>query len=149
MTTHIGRMNPTLPLPAAVLGAAGLLPFLGLAALTGFGAPQAGPALAAYGATILAFLGAVHWGLALAGPSPANAARLALGVVPSLIGFAALLLPLRPGLALLAVAILATAGVETLAARRGLVPRDYLKLRWLLSAGAACCLGIGAAAAMG
>ncbi|MGK7866544.1 DUF3429 domain-containing protein [Falsiroseomonas sp. E2-1-a20] len=142
-------MTPTLPLPAALLGAAGLLPFLGLAALAGFGVPQAAPALAAYGATILAFLGAVHWGLALAGPSPANVARLGLGVVPSLIGFAALLLPVRQGLAVLAVATLATAAVETLAARRGLVPWDYLKLRWLLSAGAACCLGIGAWVAMG
>jgi hypothetical protein len=142
-------MNTTLPLPAAWLGAAGLLPFLGLAALSGLGAPSAAPALAAYGATILAFLGAVHWGLALAGPSPANAARLALGVVPSLVAFAALLLPLRPGLLLLAAAILATAAVETLAARRGLVPRDYLRLRWYLSAGASSCLLLGAISAGG
>jgi hypothetical protein len=142
-------MNQTLPLPAALLGAAGLLPFLGLAALSGFGVAWAGPALAAYGATILAFLGAVHWGLALAGPSPANAARLGLGVMPSLVAFAALLLPLRAGLLLLAAAILATAAVESLAARRGLVPRDYLKLRWILSAGAACCLLVGAATAAG
>jgi hypothetical protein len=142
-------MNTTLPLPAALLGAAGLLPFLGLAALSSLGAASATPALAAYGATILAFLGAVHWGLALAAPSPANVPRLALGVVPSLVAFAALLLPLRPGLLLLAAAILATAAVETLAARRGLVPRDYLRLRWYLSAGASACLLVGAAGVAG
>jgi hypothetical protein len=140
-------MSPSLPPAAAPLGYAGLLPFLALAGLSVLGTPWAGPALAAYGASILAFLGAVHWGLALAGPSSANPTRLVLGVVPSLLAFVALLMPLRAGLALLAVCIVATAAVETLATRRGLMPSDYLRLRWLLSAGAGTCLALGAATA--
>lgn len=133
------HMIPGLPIPAFWLGLAGLVPFLTLAGATLAGLPWGGWALAAYGATILAFLGAVHWGLALAAPAP-GPGRFLLGVVPQLVGWVALLLPLRPGLALLAVAMLVTAAVESLAARAGLVPVGYLRLRWVLSVGAAACL---------
>ncbi|WP_209443450.1 DUF3429 domain-containing protein [Falsiroseomonas frigidaquae] len=140
------HMIPGLPIPALWLGLAGLLPFLAMAGATAAGLPWGGRALAAYGATILAFLGAVHWGLALAAPAP-GPGRFVLGVVPQLVGWVALLLPLRPGLALLAVAIVATAAAETLAARAGLVPMAYLRLRWVLSVGAAGCLAVAALAA--
>lgn len=138
-----------LPAPAWLLGPAGLIPFAGLALGAWLGWPGAATALVAYGATILAFLGAVHWGLALrAAPAerPAEAARLWLGVLPALLGWVALLLPLTAGLGLLAVAIPGTAAVETMAARRGLLPEGYLRLRWALSAGAAICLVAGLAA---
>jgi Protein of unknown function (DUF3429) len=141
-------MDNALPAPARLLGPAGLIPFATLAAGTWAGWPGAGPALVAYGATILAFLGAVHWGLALrATPAERGAAwgRLGLGVVPALVGWVALLLPTSFGLGLLALAILATAAVETAAARAGLVPEDYLKLRWMLTGGAALCLVAGLA----
>lgn len=147
---HAPLPDPVLPAPARLLGPAGLIPFAGLAAGIWAGWPSAGPALAAYGATILAFLGAVHWGLALVAPAPAPGreqaiewGRLGLGVVPALLGWVALLLPLAAGLGLLASAILATALVETIAARAGLVPRAYLGLRWLLSIGAAVALLAG------
>jgi hypothetical protein len=139
-------MRTDLPAPARLLGPAGLIPFVALAIGVWAGLPGAGPALAAYGATILAFLGAVHWGLALAAPAAerrADWARLGLGVVPSLIAWVALLLPLATGLGLLALAILGTAAAETRAAQAGLVPRAYLGLRWMLSAGAAASLVAG------
>ena len=135
-----------LPAPARLLGPAGLIPFAGLAGGALAGWPGAVPALLAYGATILAFLGAVHWGLALAAPGGerhADWARFGLGVVPALVAWVALLLPPSLGLGLLALAILATAGVEALAAKAGLLPPHYLQLRWLLSAGAAACLLVG------
>ncbi len=135
------HMIPGLPIPAFWLGLAGLLPFMGLAGASLAGLAWGGWALAAYGATILAFLGAVHWGLALATPA-ARLGRFVLGVVPQLVGWVALLLPLRPGLALLAVAMLVTVAVESLAARAGLVPVGYLRLRWVLSVGATACLGL-------
>ena len=146
-------MDRPLPRPTLWLGLAGLLPFLG-AALLAWTAPAewrgvALYALAAYGAVILSFLGAVHWGLALrAGPAEATAMapRLGLGVLPALVGWVALLLPPLPGLTLLALGILVTAAVETAAASRGLVPPGYLRLRWILSLGAALGLAIGAAA---
>ena len=143
------RMDSTLPAPAKLLGPAGLIPFAGLAAGVWAGWPSAAWALAAYGAITLAFLGAVHWGLAMRAPSSERGAdwwRLGLGVMPALLAWLALILPLSVGLGLLALAILGTAAVETLAARAGLLPEDYLKLRWILSAAAAACLVAGLAA---
>lgn len=133
-------MQSTLPPIAWPLGLAGLLPFLaGLAAVVlGYG--WAAGALAAYGATILAFLGAVHWGLALAEPGRAAGARLVGGVLPSLVAWVALLLPLRPGLALIGLGLAVLVAVETVATRRGLLPASYLRLRWVLTAVAATSL---------
>lgn len=143
-------MDSPLPAPARLLGPAGAIPFLALAIAAWLGAAWAPPALAAYGAAILAFLGAVHWGLALRAPAAERDAawgRLGLGVVPALLAWVALLLPVTAALTLLAGGILATAAVETVAAGRGLLPRSYLRLRWLLSTLAAASLLLGALAA--
>lgn len=141
-------MTEPLPRLARLLGLAGLLPFLGSLALAAAGAEAARgaalSALAAYGAVILSFLGAVHWGLALGPGRPeAVGARLGLGVLPALIGWVALLLPPVPALLLLAAGLLGTAGVETLAARRGMLGAAYLRLRWGLSLAAAASLLAG------
>jgi hypothetical protein len=141
-------MDSTLPAPAKLLGPAGLIPFASLAAGVWAGWPSAAWALVAYGATILAFLGAVHWGLAMRAPAAERRAdwwRLGLGVLPALLGWLALMLPLSIGLGLLALAILGTASVEALGARAGLVPEGYQRLRWILSGGAAACLVAGLA----
>lgn len=140
-------MDMTTRRTAWLLGLAGLLPFAG-AALAVFAAPDswhgfAEGALITYGAVILSFLGAVHWGLALRAPpeeAPMGPARLILGVVPALIAWLALLLPDVFALTLLTLGILGTAGLEQWARGRGLVPGDYLALRWVLSIGAALCL---------
>jgi hypothetical protein len=148
--------DPPLPRSALWLGLGGLIPFLATAAAAALGGAAGLPetawlrALAAYGATILSFLGAVHWGFALrarpdgTAEALATPARLGLGVVPALLAWAALLLPLAPGLALLGAGVIGTAAVETVAARRGLVPRAYLRLRWGLSLVAGGCLLAGA-----
>jgi hypothetical protein len=141
----------SVPALAWLLGLAGLLPFLGAGLLAlradEVSAARGLAALIAYGAVILAFLGGVHWGTALAEPVgyPApqtprvQRARLALGVLPSLVGWLALLLPLAlapwAGLALLIVGFAGTTTVEARATARGLLPRRYMLLRWLLSAG--------------
>jgi hypothetical protein len=145
-------MQARLPPLALLLGAAGLVPFLGLgiAALATGNPIEADRyllALVGYGAVVLAFLGGVHWGFVL---HPAalpegmtagerrDAARLGLGVLPSLIGWAALLTPLlgvpEVGLALLIVGYLATLAGEVQLRRRALMPSGYMKLRWVLSA---------------
>ena len=140
-------MDMTTRRTAWLIGLAGLLPFAGCA-LAFFAAPEswqgfAEGALIAYGAVILSFLGAVHWGLALRATAEEAAmgpARLVLGVVPSLLAWVALLLPDVFALPLLALAILATAGAEQWARGRGLVPGEYMVLRWVLSISAAICL---------
>ena len=53
------------PVPALTLGLAGLLPFVSVPiylALTGVFSPSLEFAQAAYGASILSFLGGVRWG---------------------------------------------------------------------------------------
>ena len=99
------------PTPAArVLGFAGLIPFVATAlgawtlpaALQG---PAAG-ALLAYGATIVSFLGGIHWGFAMR-REVAPTSMLVWGVVPSLAAWAALLLPRPAGLWVLAAALVA------------------------------------------
>lgn len=83
-----------IPAPALILGLAGLLPFLaGLLAVM-FGTTPAQHLVGEkvflyYSATILAFLGGVRWGAALARPSWR---ALSLAVAPSLIAFGALLI---------------------------------------------------------
>lgn len=148
-------MKP-LPLVAILLGLGGLLPFVaGTLAILFHPSDVPVPRLVAgvvdYGAVILSFLGAVHWGLALAddavlvpGRGRISTARLALGVLPALAGWAALLVLLterpRLSLLLLLVGFVLVTAVETRAGRAGLMPRGYLPLRWLLSAVVVLCL---------
>ncbi|MFQ3623926.1 MAG: DUF3429 domain-containing protein [Acetobacteraceae bacterium] len=128
-----------LPFPAWWLGVGGLVPFAVATAVVLAGPPgwQAAAlrSLLAYGAAILAFLGAVHWGLALGEPSSSSVSawRLGLGVLPALIGWVALLLPATAAVAVLIVAFVSVWSVEEWASRRGLVPRAYLPLRRVLT----------------
>jgi len=140
-------MNARLPSLALLLGAGGLVPFLacGLGSVTAGGAVPADRALLAlveYAAIILSFLGAVHWGMALVGSGTAErggteSLRLALGVLPALVGWAALLVSVAAApaiaLALLIAGFLATAVVEARAAGDGLVPAGYMRMRWGLT----------------
>jgi len=150
-------MHRPLPAFAILLGAAGLLPFIGCSlgalALDSDGATRALLGLVAYGAAILAFLGGVHWGFALSGLAPDGSAtpsdrvqrlRFGLGVVPPLIGWLALLITFiglpTPGLLVLAAGFVATTAVEAQASRRGLMPHPYMWLRWGLSIVVVVCL---------
>lgn len=123
-----------LPFPALWLGLGGLIPFAACTAVALGAGPFAGlaeDALLAYGAAILAFLGAVHWGLALAAPGDAAAARtrLVLGVVPSLIAWVALIAPNWIGFGVLVAGFAATWAAEEAGARAGRLGAAYLWLR--------------------
>ena len=98
--------------PAALcLGFAGAIPFLSLAAMS-ISAPAymdiIVKAQCAYGATILSFLGAIHWGFALAEDSglTLNWSTLGYSVTPSLVAAVALLLKPTYGLMTLSVGLL-------------------------------------------
>lgn len=144
--------NARVPPSAAWLGALGLVPFGALAALLPFVSADlktdVAYALLAYGATILSFLGGVHWGLAIGSTAPAAAAalkgRLILSVIPSLVAWAALLVPLRSGLFTLAAAIALMLVVDIRATGAGEAPAWYPRLRIPLSCAVAASLLVGA-----
>ncbi|KAJ3230956.1 hypothetical protein HDU78_007982 [Chytriomyces hyalinus] len=149
--------TPTAPL---VLGAAGLLPFVGTAAVSAV-MPETVFLMmevqAVYSTTILSFMGAVHWGLAMAPGSNATAAstsnigapetassnegsltqseaaRYALSTVPALVAFASVVTCNVPtSLFVHAVGYNALLAFDMAAGRRGLVPAWYPGLRlWL------------------
>jgi hypothetical protein len=86
----------------------------------------------AWGAALLAFTGAVHWGLSLAGRLPRDARGMAAALGPALIGAAAVVIGGQRGLALLVVGF----GGFWLYEHRALgaaLPKDYLDLRRALS----------------
>ena len=92
-----------------VLGYFGLVPFVFLACLSWLakGALQHSLvfALLAYGASILSFLGAIHWGLALRGSQTPPARMLAWGVMPSLWAWVALMAGSTTGLGLITIGL--------------------------------------------
>lgn len=87
------------PIWPRLLGAAGAVPFVALGALAWL--PSAHQqashfALVAYGAVILSFVGALHWGFAMTAKQVAgshHAPGYVWSTVPSLLGWVALLLP--------------------------------------------------------
>ncbi|MCY7319893.1 MAG: DUF3429 domain-containing protein [Ramlibacter sp.] len=131
------------------LGFCGLIPFVSLAALLWVARPDDWPlakmALLGYGATISSFLGAIHWGLVMPEGPAQPASSLLWGVVPSLLGWAALLLGDAPGLLLIAALLWACFAVD-----RALFPRYQLqawlpmRLRLTLVASLSCLAGAAA-----
>jgi len=139
---------------AVALSLAGLIPFIALGAvvlLDPLDSDTAIQVLVCYGAVILSFIGAVHWGFALRDtahpvngvpltPAVLGAERqlLLFGIIPSVIGWAALLVMLHfalPALALffLLAGFFLTIVVETIGRGRGVVAGNWLALRWSVS----------------
>jgi hypothetical protein len=136
------------PSPLALrLAYAGLLPFVGLALLTWIVRPDAHPyvtaALSAYAATIVSFLGGVHWGFAFRQVQP-DPMLFVWGVVPSLVAWVAVVMPPYAGLVLHGAML-----VVCYARDRSVYPREgaagWLTLRFRLSAVAALSCFVGAA----
>jgi len=140
------------PQSAAWLGGLGAVPFIGLAGVAPFltGAPRvlAAHALVAYGATILSFLGGVHWGLAIGSETSADRShlrnKLIVSVIPSLAAWAALLFPETTGLLILALSIAAMLWVDLRTTRLGQAPLWYPKLRIPLTTMVVASLLLGA-----
>ena len=148
--------NPDTKTPgaAAWLGGLGALPFVALAVATHIvGEPMRSlgvHALAAYGATILSFLGGAHWGLAIAShrqdPQLKLMGWLVLSVIPSLVGWSALLLSTLAGLAVLAISFAVMLVVDLRATKIGRAPAWYPKLRIPLTCAVVASLILGAVA---
>lgn len=137
----------------ACLAYGGLIPFVGLAA-AGLLDPQRSAIwqrLALnYGAVILSFVGALHWGCAMIAPAMSARKRrvcFAWSVIPALLGWVALSLDYGVGSALLALGFAAHYLQDWRLLRRASVPGWYLPLRRELTAVAILSLLIGNLAA--
>ena len=129
------------PRPAVVawLGYGGLLPFLGTA-LACWLEPHHhsvwAEMLLGYGAVILSFVGALHWGFAMVHPDTAGRpmnGMYAWSVMPSLVGWLALLAYPEAGATLLIAGFLAQYWQDLRLARVLPLPAWYLPLRLRLT----------------
>ena len=136
------------PRLAIGLGLAGLVPFV-TGALGMWVTPEAWrervlEELMAYAAVILGFMGAIHWGLAMRADEHSEKApvQLGLSVIPPLLGWVALSLPVNFGLPVIFIAFAALYFADIWAVRHGLAPAWYPALRKPLSFVVVSCLGI-------
>ena len=134
--TSQNASSPDMP---NILGWAGLVPF-GFSAL---GTHSGIDALVlygflggtTYGAVILSFLGAVHWGLAM--QDNRNPYWYVWSITPALFGFASLLLfDVEMRIVVLIPLFGLAWSVDRQAANHGLIPNWYMRLRSMLTAGA-------------
>lgn len=135
-------MEQKLPRLAWALGLSGLLPQMLAAAITLHPPHAAFGQFSAflYGALIYSFLGGLWWGVAAINPKASRWLYI-VGVVPSLIAFAAgLLWIMRSGspgqaLTIVGVGLLLAPIVDRELDRRRLVPKGWLAMRVTLSCG--------------
>lgn len=125
------------PQLAVLLGYAGLIPFvsgaLGIWVIPLGWRPFVLAALLDFAAVILAFMGAIHWGLAMRAQETDARAQVQLGlsVIPPLLGWLAVASGMPMGMAL-PICLLAFVGLylaDLRAVKLGLAPRWYPRLR--------------------
>lgn len=131
------------------LGYAGLIPFVLLAALMWLVdaalLPFVAIALSGYAATIVSFLGGVHWGIGFMKGDAAPRFHFVWGVVPSLIAWLALMMPAYAALPLLGLVIVACYVVDSKTyPSAGLSSWLVMRLRLTVVATASCVLGAAA-----
>ncbi len=140
------------PRIVAWLGYGGLLPFLALGVLTWVDRERVAlwhGMLCAYGAVILSFVGALHWGFAmlLEGiPASARTALFAWSVIPCLMAFVSLALHSLLGDILLVAGFAMHYSRDLRLAASAPMPEWYLPLRLRLSVVAILCIAAGALA---
>jgi hypothetical protein len=120
-----------MPLTAFVLGWAGVLPFVGLVglkwsdvAITGL---DTGVALLSYGAVILSFMAAVHWGRATI--LPHSPLPFLISVAPALAAWACLVIGGRTGVVGLIFGFVGLLAYDLSVVHAGGVPQWYARLR--------------------
>jgi hypothetical protein len=134
------------PVVVAWLGYGGLLPFVFLT-FASFADPAHAPlwrdTLLAYGAIILGFVGALHWGFAMHLPNLKEQQRSAAylwSVLPALVAWPALLLPAHVATPLLMGGFIANYLRDRYLDKHAELPGWYLPLRFHLTMTACICL---------
>jgi hypothetical protein len=142
----MSELNRKLPAHVALLGYGGLVPFVGLVILAGADPDRAavwGRALVGYGAVILSFVGALHWGFAMTaadiGPAQRRHAFI-WSVVPALLAWPATVMSTSAAALLLVVGFALHFAEDRRLAGFAALPAWYLPLRWRLTLVASVCL---------
>ncbi len=131
------------------LGYAGLVPFVLLTALMWLVNTELLPfvsiALGGYAAVIVSFLGGVHWGIGFMKGEAAPRFHFIWGVVPSLLAWLALMMPVYAALPLLGLVLLACYAVDSKTyPPAGLGQWLPMRLRLTVVATLSCVLGAAA-----
>ena len=142
--------STSLPKHVSLLGYGGLLPFILLALLIPFSLddrPLFAYALVNYGAVILSFVGALHWGFAMTVQDMSaqqRRDRFIWSVIPALIGWIATLLPMPLGCLLLVIGLVVHFWQDRQLSRVMSLPDWYLPMRLRLTLVASICLLLAA-----
>ncbi|WP_439885423.1 DUF3429 domain-containing protein [Pseudomonas syringae] len=142
--------STTLPKHVSLLGYGGLLPFIFLALLIPFSLDYRtliAIALVNYGAVILSFVGALHWGFAMTVQDMSakqSRDRFIWSVIPALIGWVATLLPMPLGCLLLVIGLVAHLRQDRQLSGVMSLPAWYLPMRLRLTLVGSVCLLLAA-----
>lgn len=138
MNTLIYQQQIKTPKLPFLIGYAGLIPFVGLSTALWFVPATTqvliNQALLLYASLILAFMGAVHWGLAIQSFSPNRHRQLGISVIPPLVAWFAFFLPEILHYSILIIAFALLCLYDTRMAKNGDAPGWYPRLRSPLTA---------------
>lgn len=146
MTTLNQSLPQMLPRHVAWLGYGGLLPFVGLVTLARFDPHHTlawSDALAGYGAVILSFIGALHWGVAMSATGLDTVQRrhaFMWSFVPALLAWPATLLAGSVAPLILVLGFVVHFVMDKNLAKHAELPMWYLPLRLRLRLTAVACL---------
>jgi hypothetical protein len=128
---------------AKILGYAGLIPFIVFSIGCWIPLPyvtNAPAILIAYAAVILSFMGAVHWGVAMAGADQQKGRYFVASVVPALLAWPALLLPHAFALVIVLTGFIGLYAYDRSVASAQSLPGWYIPLRTRLTTVVSICL---------
>jgi hypothetical protein len=150
MTSQLDtKSGEAIPLPARVLGIAGVIPFVAgvlAALLTPAVKPEAGAALLAFGAVILSFLGGIRWGFAVLEGGEAGWSAYSMSALPPFVAWFGAAAGGPVGLLTLAIALGLWYFAERAAPPSIALPGWYMRHRGMLTATTVLSLIIAAVA---
>ena len=128
---------------AKALGYAGLIPFIVFSIGCWIPLPfvsNAAGILVAYGAVILSFMGAVHWGVAMASSDPNRGKYFIASVIPALVAWPALLVATQLAMIILLIGFIGLYVYDRSVEQSQVLAAWYIPLRTRLTSVVAICL---------